>query len=383
MLRTAGDLIRTLDEGTYQLSDLYARAEREGLADRPGGRDRVQDGQARYKRDVRNALQAHRRRGRAKRVDAGQAAWFIEGSSTRPRRALFVWLPRDPSQIELVLGKAAEILANAGEPIDLIVADPPYALERGNKNAGYQRTYRRNHDLVMDGYVEVDKAEYADFTAEWVQAAYAALRPGGYLAVITGPEQSADVQVAARAAGLTDVNSIVVPRKFGLYTTRRFVHQHWRITLATKGRLDSKKRVFHPPAWAPHGRNGGIYATDVWPAVAERQRRELLRYDNMLPVKLVDDVILCTTNPGDLVGDPFLGGGTTPESCLTHGRRFYGGDENPNSLRFTMGRLLDEVVPTLHAAERAGQQQHLPLDLDNWVAAILSDPTFFDPAIPA
>ena len=46
----------------------------------------------------------------------------------------------------------------------------------------------------MGGYVEVDPAEYAAFAAEWVAAAGAALRPGGYLAVVTGGQQAARVQ---------------------------------------------------------------------------------------------------------------------------------------------------------------------------------------------
>jgi hypothetical protein len=38
--------------------------------------------------------------------------------------------------------------------------------------------YRRDHVKIMGGYVDVDPAEYADFTAGWVAAAAIALRPG-------------------------------------------------------------------------------------------------------------------------------------------------------------------------------------------------------------
>lgn len=67
----------------------------------------------------------------------------------------------------------------------------------------------------------------------------------------------------------------------------------------------------------------------------------------MLPIAIPSMVIRCTTNEQDLVADPFNGGGTTAAACLTTARRFYGGDTNPNSLRFTMARVLREVVPTL------------------------------------
>ncbi|WP_026268892.1 hypothetical protein [Salinispora arenicola] len=204
-LRTEADLLRTLERGCYTLPELYRLAEQAGLADRADGRRIIQDGQAQYKRRLRSALHAFKRQGRARPAGTGKAAWLIEGSTTRPHRALLIWLPADPSHVELVLGAAATVLREADEPIDLIVADPPWALGRGDHRSAYRRTYGRNHDQVMPGYVDVDPAEYAAFTSEWIGAASAALRPGGYLAVVTGAQQAARVQVTAEDAGLTYV----------------------------------------------------------------------------------------------------------------------------------------------------------------------------------
>lgn len=348
-LRSEYDMIRALGGGgAYTLPQLYRIAERTGLADRPGGRKRVEDGREQYKRRVRSALYSAHRAGWAPRDGA---AWLIEGSTDRPRRALFVWLPDDPSQLELVLGEAWDVLARCGEPIDLVLADPPWALNRNDtSNAAYQRTYQRNHGQVVTGYEEVDPAEYADFTHRWIESAAAAIRPGGYLAVVTGPQQSARVQVAAEDAGLTYVNSLVWRRQFGLYSTRRFVHSHSRITLMTKGTLRSATRTFTRPEEMPRGRGGQIYAVDVWDDIAEERRPGRLRYDNMLPVPLVSRVIRATTEHDDLVADPFIGGGSTPAACLSTGRRFYGGDKNPNSLRFSMARILAEVAPAIAAS---------------------------------
>lgn len=364
-LRTEADLLRTLERGTYTVAELYALAERAGLADRPGGRRRIQDGKEQYKRRVRTALQGLRRQGRASRVDDGQPAWLIEGTTDRPRRALFVWLPTDPGRVELVLGKAAQVLDQADEPIDLIVADPPYALARGDDGAAYRRTYARNHGQVVGGYVDVDPGAYPDFTAEWIAAAGRVLRPGGYLAVITGAQQAARVQVIAEdVAGLTYVNSIAVPRWFGMYTTRRFVHGSWRVTLMCAGPLGSARRHFERPEEMPRGEAGEVYATDVWtdiPAgdlppelteaawtgIPEERRPGLLRYDNALPVPLVSRIIRATTRRRELVGDPFVGSGTALVAALEEDRRFYGGDDNAEALRFTMARVLAETVPTL------------------------------------
>lgn len=358
-LRNEADLLRTLAAGTYTVQELYRRAEAVGLADRAGGRKVIQDGKPQYQRRVRSALQTLRRQGRARRIDSGAAAWAIEGTQARPRRALLVWLPSDPSQLELVLGNAADVLRHTDEPFDLILADPPWALGRGDDRAAYRRAYRRDHGLVVDGYVEVDPAEYPAFTAEWVEAAGQALRPGGYLAVVTGPQQAARVQVTAEeVADLTYVNSITVTRRFGIYTTRRFVHQHNTVTLLTRGPLQSRRRVFRRPEEMPRGPKGEVYAVDVWTDIPEERRPGRLRYDNALHPDLASRVIRATTEPGDLVADPFLGSGATAVACLTTGRRFYGGDANPHSLRFAMGRMLAEVIPAMQAAR-------IPLD-DPW-----------------
>ncbi len=366
MLRNEGDLLRSLAAGVYTVQELYRMAEETGLADRPGGRDRTQDGNEQFKRRVRSAVQHLKAKGRAHRVtDAEQASWVIQGSVAQPRRALFVWLPADPSQLELVLGAAEDVLRRSDEPIDLIFADPPYALGRGARSTAHYAGYGRNQDLVVDGYVDIDPAEYADFTTRWIAEASAVLRPGGYLAIVTGPQQAARVQCAAEDVGLTYVNSIVAARQFGMYTTRRFVHQHHRITLMTNGPLHAKARTFHRPPEMPRGRKGEIYATDVWTDISDQRRPGLLRYDNALPVPLVSRVVWSTTNRGDLVADPFLGSGTTAVACLQQGRRFYGGDLNPEALRFTMGRILAEVVPELDRAR--GVEPMSAADLDDFV----------------
>lgn len=350
MLRCEADLLRTLEAGTYCLRDLYALAEGAGLADRPGGRRRIQDGQEQYKRRVRSALQQMRKEGRFR--PAGKGTWVVDGDVAQPRRCLLVLLPDEPGHVELVLGEAADVLAHAAEPVDLIVADPPWALGRGHAGAAYGRTYRRDACQVVGGYVEVDPGAYTEFTARWMVAAADALRPGGCLAVVTGAQQAARVQVIGEDdAGLIYVNSVAVQRDFGLYATRRFVHAHNTVTLLTKGPLDSAARFFERPDDLGRGRAGEVYAVDVWTDIPDERRPNLLRYDNALHPKLVRRLVRSCTRgatdvaDADLVADPFVGSGTTAVVCWREGRRFYGGDLNPEALRFTMARLLDEELP--------------------------------------
>lgn len=344
MLRNESDLLRSLAEGTYTVTDLYALAEAHGLDGRPGGRDIIQDGHPQYRRRVRTALQHLKRKGCARRVGAGM--WAIHGTVRRPLRCLLVFLPDEPGHVELVLGEVTEVLAAADEPIDLIVADPPWGLGRHLRADRIERAYRGDRSKVVAGYLDVDPSEYAEFTERWMLAATAALRPGGHLAVVTGAQQAARVQIAGEDhCGLTYVNSLAVKRTFGMYATRRFVHQHNTVTLLTKGPLHSARRFFERPNDLPRGRNGNIYAVDVWLDIPDERRPGRLRYDNALSPALVSRLVRSCTRERDLVADPFLGSGTTAVVCHRHNRRFYGGDANPESLRFTMARFLDEELP--------------------------------------
>ena len=61
-----------------------------------------------------------------------------------------------------------------------MLADPPWGLRRGQGRFADGHGYRgRDPGKVLGGYVDVEPADYPQFTREWVGAAATALRPGG------------------------------------------------------------------------------------------------------------------------------------------------------------------------------------------------------------
>jgi len=265
-----------------------------------------------------------------------------------------------PRELELRLQAATELLASLDEPADLVLCDPPWGLRRGRGPFSDGHGYRRDHTKVIPGYVDVEPGEYQAFTEGWVSAAAAALRPGGQLAAITGPQRAAVVQCAAEAAGLTWVCGIVARRPFPLATLHRPAAGHFRITVMCRGPLSHPRRVFNPPPDQPAARSGHPYPLDWWAEGSGRADRPgLLRYDNSLPLPLVLRTVRAFSNTDDHVVDPCIGGGTTAVACWQTRRRFTGGDINPAALRFTAARLLDEHAwpadkqPSLEAPTRA------------------------------
>lgn len=66
--------------------------------------------------------------------------------------------------------------------VDLIVTDPPFAIEFGAQRSNYNRTSSR----VLEGYNEIPKEEYYEFTRAWMKEAYRTLRESGSMYFLAG-----------------------------------------------------------------------------------------------------------------------------------------------------------------------------------------------------
>src|SRR5579885_1527246 len=88
--------------------------------------------------------------------------------------------------------------------VDLIVTDPPYGIE-GDR---LHRHYNRNERFVVDGYVEIPRAEYPQFSRAWIAQAERVLRPGGQIYVVSGYTNLYDVLGALRSTSLREINHL-------------------------------------------------------------------------------------------------------------------------------------------------------------------------------
>jgi DNA modification methylase len=365
-LRSEADAVRTLDEGTWTMDEIYAWCSRNADISRAGGHDPVPGhaGDFRWKRRVRCALQDSKRRGGVHQVR--RAVWAVHGTRERPVRLVLIVAGGTLLDFELRVCDAVDLLMSLDAPADLVFTDAPWALGRGDGRFADGNGYRRDHSRIVPGYVDVDPADYPEFTRRWVNAAAAVLRPGGQLAVVTGAQQAALVQVTAEQAGLTFVSSIPARKEFPLYTERRPAFAHYQVTVLCRGRIDSPARVYHPPLDQPRAASGRDYPLDWWVNNGRADRPGLYRYDNALPLRMCRRVLHCFSDPGGHVVDPHLGSGTSAVAAYLDGRRYTGGDINPHAVRFAAARLLaehawlDDAQPGLYPspvarlAEQAG-----------------------------
>jgi site-specific DNA-methyltransferase (adenine-specific) len=87
----------------------------------------------------------------------------------------------------------------------------------------------------------------------------------------------------------------------------------------------------------------GIPIGDVWTDIPPigAQAKERLGYPTQKPEALLERIILASSNPGDVVLDPFCGCGTTIAAAERHGRRWIGIDITHLSIALQKYRLLN------------------------------------------
>jgi site-specific DNA-methyltransferase (adenine-specific) len=83
----------------------------------------------------------------------------------------------------------------------------------------------------------------------------------------------------------------------------------------------------------------------VW-TIAPPGREEKIygKHPTQKPVALVSRCLRASTNPGDLVLDPFAGSGTTGVTALSLGRRFIGSELDAGFISIATRRLSDAVL---------------------------------------
>ena len=279
--------------------------------------------------------------------------------------------PTTTSSPELVVGDCCKIMREwAREAPALIFADPPF-------NIG------RSYDICDD---RLPKLEYENFTREWLDLACGLLKPGGALWVNIPDEWAGYIQYTlTRLTPMVMRNWCIWHYRFGQNTRGRFISSKVHALYFVKPGAPwvwNEEAVLEPSDRASkykdkrthnkkEGADGMRVPLDVWYGEGfsritgnNRERRAL--HDNQLPEAYLHRVISATSNPGDLVFDPFSGSGTSAVVAHALGRRFVGCDLSETYVesakaRVKMGPVLEELRAGLpagapHAEGVAGQR---------------------------
>lgn len=109
------------------------------------------------------------------------------------------------------------------EFVDLIITDPPFAIDF----KASRENYNRNSENVLDGYHEIPGNIYYDFTLKWMEQAFRTLKRSGSMFVFSGWNYLKDILNALDKVGFITVNHIIWKYQFGVVTKRKFVTSHY------------------------------------------------------------------------------------------------------------------------------------------------------------
>jgi modification methylase len=212
--------------------------------------------------------------------------------------------------------------------IDLVFADPPYNLQLGGD---LTRPDNSHVDAVNNDWDKFDSfATYDKFTRDWLKAARRVLKPDGAIWVIGSYHNIFRVGTAIQDLGFWILNDVVWNKSNPMpnFKGTRLANAHETLIWATRSQ-EQKRYTFNYDALKTG--NDDIQARSDWwtfPICSgnERMRGEdgKKSHPTQKPEALLHRIIVGTTNPGDVILDPFFGTGTTGAVAKLLDRRFIG-----------------------------------------------------------
>ncbi|MEO6153455.1 MAG: site-specific DNA-methyltransferase [Croceibacterium sp.] len=244
----------------------------------------------------------------------------------RPRARDTADVPRDLPVGRILGGDCiAAMRALPSASIDLVFADPPYNLQLGGD---LNRPDGSHVDAVTDHWDQfADFAAYDKFTREWLVEARRVLKPDGALWVIGSYHNIFRVGALVQDLGFWLLNDIVWRKANPMPNFRgtRFTNAHETLLWASMG----EKSRYHFNYRAMKTLNDELQMRSDWllPICGgqERLRKDGVKaHPTQKPEALLYRVLLATTEPGDVVLDPFFGTGTTGAVAKRLGRQWIG-----------------------------------------------------------
>ena len=232
-------------------------------------------------------------------------------------------LPRN----QILGGDCIEVMNSlpAGS-VDLIFADPPYNLQL---KGDLHRPDNSLVDAVDDHWDQFASfATYDAFTRSWLAAAKRLLKPNGAIWVIGSYHNIFRLGTALQDQGFWLLNDVVWRKSNPMpnFKGKRLTNAHE--TLIWAGRDESSKYVFNYEALK--ALNDGVQMRSDWvlPICTGHERIKDANGDKAHPTQkpesLLHRILVATTNPGDVVLDPFFGTGTTGAVAKMLGRDYIG-----------------------------------------------------------
>jgi modification methylase len=242
-------------------------------------------------------------------------------------------------------GDCIKILKSLPEnSVDLIFADPPYNLQLRND------LYRPNMskvDAVTDGWDKFNGfAEYDSFTREWLSASRRVLKETGTIWVIGSYHNIYRVGSIMQDLGFWILNDVVWIKNNPMPNFRgvRFTNAHETMIWAQK-KQGARYTFNHKSMKAL---NDDLQMRSDWNLNLATGKQRIRAngtkaHSTQKPEALLYRIIMASSDPGDVVLDPFFGSGTTGAVAKRLGRHWVGIEREKKYVRLAQKRI--DAIP--------------------------------------
>ena len=205
------------------------------------------------------------------------------------------------------------------------------------------------YNIGIDYGVTNDKmggVEFQDWCASWLDECARVLRRDGTIWLLCSDDM-ADWMALAMSRYFNKRRRIIWRETFAQYQQGNFTCETRHLLYYVTGReftwnpdgirIPSKRQEMGDKRANPKGRVPG----NVWEfsRVCGTFNARVDWHPCQVPQAMVERCLLATTNPGDVVLDPFSGSGTTGLSAIQSGRRYVGIEANPEYAELSRKRL--------------------------------------------
>lgn len=249
----------------------------------------------------------------------------------------------------IIQGDSIEVLKTIpSNSIDLIFADPPYNMQTEGE---LLRTDGSTFSGVTDKWDKFNSLEdYDKFCKEWLKECKRVLKDDGSIWVIGSFQNIFRLGYIMQDLGFWILNDIIwsKPNAVPNFGGTRFQNSHETLLWCSK----SKKSKFHFNYKTMKALNGDKQMKSVWDIGIcignERLKDEEGHkvHATQKPEKLLYNIIISSSEPNDVVLDPFFGTGTTGAIAKKTGRHFIGIEREEKYIKYAQKRI-DNVAAEL------------------------------------
>jgi len=242
----------------------------------------------------------------------------------------------------------------AAGSVDLVFADPPF-------NIGY------DYDVYDD---QQSSSAYLDWSKQWITGVHKALKADGTFWLAIGDEYAAELKVLTQQVGFSCRSWVIWYYTFGVNCVRGFSRSHTHlfhfvkdpdhftfnahnpavrvmsarqlvyadIRANPRGRLPDNTWILRPQD-APPPAFDASHDTWYYARVAGTFKEREGFHGCQMPEQLLGRIIRASSNPGEVVLDPFSGSGTTLVVAKKLARQWMGIELSKEYVKHITGRL--------------------------------------------